>query len=118
MKLQTILILILCAGLLVSLFFNVDDRETIQSLKLEKERDKKALDHKDSYIRQLIDSVHKQDLAWLKVTQAEKIRGDRLEEKLTIANERLTKIRFVGFGSDTSARAGAIRDLYPSYVRP
>lgn len=52
MKLQTILILILCAGLLVSLFFNVDQREVSEAYRIEKEQAQR-------HIKKQIDSVNR-----------------------------------------------------------
>lgn len=112
-----LLVVLVLYGLLFT-FLSVNSNEYAEAREIDLKRAEKRLERKDERIRGLLDSLAQQDLAALKAIQEEKIRADRLEEKLTIANERLTKIRFVGFGSDTSARAGAIRDLYPSYVRP
>lgn len=90
----------LIAVVLVMVFVNVDSRETIQAYKLEKERDKKALERKDSNIRDLLDSLHKQDLVWLKHFQEATIRADRAEAENKKIKARYDKIRFVRHDSD------------------
>lgn len=103
-------------GLLFT-FLSVNSNEYAEAKEIELKRTEQRLKRKDSRIRELLDSIAKQDLAALQAIQAEKIRADRTEEKLTIANEKLKSIRFVRFGSD-SARNSAISELYPSFKRP
>lgn len=93
----------------------VDKNEYAESKEVELKLQQRELRKRDGQIRELLDSLHKQDLAALKWIQAEKIRADRAEQDLIKANERLKKVRFVAFGTDTAGRAGAIKDLYPSY---
>lgn len=98
----------------ILLFWNVEERSVSEAYKMEVARDKVKLKKKDKQIRELFDSLAKQDLAALQAIQAEKIRADRAQENLIIANEKLKKVVFIRFSSD-SARAGAISELYPSF---
>ena len=75
-------------------FISVNSNEVAEALRIEKQRDKARLERRDEQIRQLFDSLSKQDLAALQAIQAEKIRADRTEEKLTIANEKLKSVVF------------------------
>lgn len=93
----------------------VDWSERDEAKRIEKQREKKRLEQKDDTIRILIKQMREQDLAYLKALQSEKIRADRAEEQLQKSNDKLKSIRFVGFGNDTTGRARAIKDLYPSY---
>lgn len=109
----------LLVGLVIALvymaFTAVNKNEYAEAKEVELKRQERELRKRDGQIRELLDSLHKQDLEALKWIQAEKVRADRAEEDLIKANERLKKVRFVAFGTDTAGRAGAIKDLYPSY---
>lgn len=98
-------------------FLSVNSNEYAEAREIELKRTEQRLERKDARIRELLDSMAKQDLAALQAIQAEKIRADRTEEKLTIANEKLKSIRFVRFVDD-SARVEALSKLYPSIKKP
>jgi predicted RNase H-like nuclease (RuvC/YqgF family) len=87
---KTWLIIGLAVAFCISSFWNVKQNNDNSR---NEERDKIRLANKDKQIRQLRDSLWKLDLASLDWIQAEKMRADRLEDKLTLANEQLKNTR-------------------------
>jgi hypothetical protein len=112
---KTLAIIFLTLVVIALGVFSLDQNEYTQAKELDLQRINKRLERKDDTIRILIKQMGEQDLAYLKALQSEKIRADRLEEKLQKSNDKLKSIRFIGFGDDTTGRARAIKDLYPSY---
>jgi hypothetical protein len=93
----TIGLLLIIAALL---FWNVEERSVSEAYKIEVARDKAKLKKNDKQIRELFDSLAKQDLAALQAIQAEKLRADRAEEKLKGAIKRHENTRIIRTTSD------------------
>lgn len=107
-----VLLLIIVLG---GVFGKLNYSERDEAERLDRERADARFKHYQDSVRKVIKVFQEQDLAALKAIQDEKTRADRAEDQLQKANDKLKSIRFVGFGSDTDGRAGAIKDLYPSY---
>lgn len=114
---KTLVISGLVMLLIVSGFFHVEQTDIVEAYRMEKERAEKRLQHNDDSLRSVIREFQAADLRALQVIQEATIRADRAENQLTIANEKLKKVRFVRFPND-SVRSGAISELYHSYKRP
>lgn len=113
MKLKDwILIALVGYGLLFT-FWNVDDRETIQSLKLEKEREQVALKHRDDSLRSVINRKDEQILkAFRDIREAEILR-DMANERAADYKRKYENIKIRTHSTDLE-RADALKRLYPN----
>jgi hypothetical protein len=80
--------------------FSVDRSEYANAKELEAKRKDRDLLNRDGVIRDLQDSLAKQDLAALQVIQSEKMRADRAEAKLSQAINRHENTRIIRTTSD------------------